>query len=192
VLREWCLGPGVPNDEVSGPHEVAPEWQAIAWLRQTRGDPNTCHTKPRCRVCSQIRRDYFKNRNRLRQKAINTISSHAKRYAKKWGVSRQEARRRLVAYGWTVEAITALFEAAVIAGICPKDDACGWVWDHGEHEMTLDVKDPDALPLLSNLWVICRTCNTRKNTMRLTEWREFRAYWDWVTRRAPSQLNFGF
>ena len=83
-----------------------------------------------------------------------------------------------------------MFEEAERAGSCPKDDACGWVWDFGRHEMTLDVKDPDAAPLFpSNVWVICRTCNTRKQTMRLSQWREFLAYWRWLTSTFPGQLS---
>jgi len=189
--REWCLGPGVPNDEIPGAHYVAPEWQGIAWLRETANATRIrVATKPRCRYCSQIRRDWQKNQNRLRAKAKNTISSHAKRYASKWECSRQEARRRLVAYGWTVAAVTAKLEEAQERGACPKDEACGWAWDFGEHEMTLDVKDPDALPLLAtNTWVICRTCNTRKRELRLGQWHAFRAYVAWL-RDAPGQLGF--
>jgi len=92
-------------------------------------------------------------------------------------------------YGWTVEAVTAKFEEAQELGSCPKDEACGWPWDFGEHEMTLDIKDPDALPLLAtNTWVICRTCNTRKRDLRLSQWHDFRAYVRWL-RNAPGQLG---
>lgn len=197
-MREWCLGPGVPNDEVPGSHYVAPEWQGIAWhvdqrfIRRDRpGDKEYVVTRPRCRVCSQIRRDYLKHRNRLREKARSSLGHHAKRYAEKWGCSRQEARRRLIAYGWSIDGLADLLEQAQILGTCPKDDACGYTWDLGPHDMTIDVKDPDALPLFAtNVWVICRTCNTRKQSLRLSDWREFLAYWRWVVRRAPGQLTF--
>ncbi len=47
--------------------------------------------------------------------------------------------------------------------------------------MTLDVSDPDTLPVMSpdtrcNVSVMCRTCNTRKRSMTLVAWRQFQAY----------------
>jgi len=70
--------------------------------------------------------------------------------------------------------IAEMFDAAKAAGLCSE---CEWQYDHGEHEMTLDVNDPTALPLLaSNVSVICRTCNTAKQGLTLVEWRERQAY----------------
>lgn len=195
--REWCNGPGVPNDEVPGPHSVAPEWQGIAWhsdyvVRKAGVSNVYVANRTRCRACSQIRRDYRKNMNRLRDKARNALTHHAKRYAEKWGCSKQEARRRLLSYGWSVDGLTEMLAEASSNGTCPKEDACGWAWDFGQHEMTIDVKDPDAAPLFpGNVWVICRTCNTRKRALRLSQWREFLAYWRWlITSKPPGQLAF--
>ncbi len=54
--------------------------------------------------------------------------------------------------------------------------------------MTLDVKDPAALPLLpSNVWVICRTCNFRKRLMTFAEWCEFGAYVQWLQAAGSGQ-----
>jgi hypothetical protein len=48
--------------------------------------------------------------------------------------------------------------------------------------MTIDVCDPDALPLVpSNVEVLCRTCNTRKKAMTRAQWLEFLAYVDAIT-----------
>jgi hypothetical protein len=109
------------------------------------------------------------------------LKNHATRYASKWDVSKQEARRRLIAYGWSIDGLTTILEEAELAGSCPKENACGWPWDFGQHEMTIDVKDPDAVPMFpQNVWVICRTCNGRKRKLRLSEWQEFLAYWRWL------------
>ena len=177
----WCPGSGVPDDPLCGGHDVPPEWDSVAWRKNTAqgsrlGAYTWQGTRPRCRLCEQTRRDWQKNLNRNRAKARTTIGSHSQRYAaaEKWACSVAEARRRLVVYGWTVDVIAELFEVAETRGIC---DGCGWEWDHGEHEMTLDVENPDALPLVpSNVAVVCRTCNNRKRAMSAADWRAFRAY----------------
>jgi hypothetical protein len=174
---KWCKGSGVPGDPISGGHAVPVEWQTVAW----RSLPTTyTWLRNRCRLCEQTRRDYIKGLDRELVKARNALASHARRYAKpnRWDCSVGEARRRLIAYGWDIQLIAAMFRDAKAAGVCKE---CRWPWDYGEHELTLDVSDTDALRVISpdsrcNVTVMCRTCNTRKQSMSLVDWRVFQAY----------------
>ena len=196
-IRTWCTGSGVPDDPFgfSGGHEVPIEWADAAWIEKGGDLMGRVYTaRPRCILCTQTRSDYFKTLDRELTKAKNTLTAHADRYSKskRWNCSIAEARRRLIAYGWDVEVIAQMFRNAKAAGICHE---CEWEWDYGEHEMTLDVSDPDALPVISpesrcNVTVMCRTCNTRKQRRTLAEWRQFQAYVRAARRGFIRQLSF--
>jgi hypothetical protein len=177
MSRTWCSGSGVPGDPLRGGHEVPVEWAEVAFLPNRVGDEYVT-SRARCRWCEQNRRDYLKSLDREKVKARSALSSHARRYAKRWGCDTSEARRRLIAYGWDIDVIASMFRDAKAAGLCKE---CRWTWDYGEHELTLDVSDPASLPVISpdsrcNVSVMCRTCNTRKQSMSLAEWRVFQAY----------------
>lgn len=193
--RTWCAGSGVADDPFgfAGGHDVPVEWGDVAWLVNP-GVTRIHVTKPRCVLCTQTRSDYLKALDRELTKAKNTLAAHADRYSKpkRWNCSVTEARRRLVAYGWDIQLIAQMFRDAIDSEICHE---CRWPWDYGEHEMTLDVSDPDVLPIISpdsrcNVSVMCRTCNTRKQRRTLAEWRQFQAYVRAAREGFSNQLSF--
>jgi len=157
----WCKGPKVPNSDIRIIDGHLVEAIFVEAMFSSKGTRNTLsRVRTRCRLCEQTRRDFRKSENRLRVKAASTIRSHAERYAVKWSVSISEAKIRLMQLGWTADYITAMFEEAVENGRC----WCGSSWDLGQHDMTLEVLDPDT-PVMSRCEVWCRSCNSEKGAM---------------------------
>jgi len=168
MIGKWCKGSA---DGKRSDHWVPPEYMRVVFS-DDGSVRTTLRKRSRCRVCIQTTRDTKKNENRFRVKASSTISSHAKRYSKRWSVPVSEARMRLERLGWTIDYIAAMFEEAEAAGVCAE---CDWQWDYGEHEMTLEVGNPDT-PSMNTCSVWCRSCNGRKGAIGQEDYALFKQY----------------
>lgn len=193
--KVWCTGSGVPGDNCEFGHPVSTQFDPdIVWIenRDRRRGEEFLSVKPRCRRCEQVLRNYRDSVDEDLTKAKDWWYSHAKKCAAWWQITPKEARERFILRGVIPEAIAEMFRHSRGHGSCPswQRGGCGLGFDDGRHDITGDIKDPQAVRergylTLEDIHGMCKSCNLAKGEMAWLDWLTYCAFHHWCEQYRP-------